>query len=67
MVFCETFLSQVKESQVKKVRTTVAATPLFSAIEEIKPVIDHIVMQWKRRITNDLILGGTENYRYHRK
>jgi hypothetical protein len=66
-VFCETFLSQVKESQVKKVRTTVAASPLFSAIEEIKPVIDHIVMQWKRRITNDLILGGTENYRYHRK
>lgn len=66
-MFCETFLSQVKESQVKKLRTTVAATPLFSAIEEIKPVIDHIVMQWKRRITNDLILGGTENYRYHRK
>ncbi len=58
---------QAKESQVKKLRMTVAATPLFSAIEEIKPVIDHIVMQWKRRITNDLILGGTENYRYHRK
>ena len=66
-MFCETFLSQVKESQVKKVRTTVVATPLFSALEEIKPVIDHIVMQWKRRITNDLILGGTENYRYYRK
>ena len=61
-----TFLRQHPNIPLPKFLGKGPFLPLRETIEKVKPLVEHIVFIWKKRLTNEL-LGGAEDFRIKRR